>query len=112
MRLWSLENYKCIEEYPMPDSSSLVDFDFDESKVNNYNKNVYFDFRWSYLYLYLCVCVCCIYYIDCRIAWEPNRNMEAKRGKKRISVPRGYFPQGLMYAVRKVICVIALHRGY
>ncbi|XP_062115554.1 F-box/WD-40 repeat-containing protein At3g52030 [Humulus lupulus] len=33
MRLWSLENYKCLEEYSTPDSTSLVDFDFDESKI-------------------------------------------------------------------------------
>ncbi|KAF5736469.1 hypothetical protein HS088_TW14G00611 [Tripterygium wilfordii] len=33
MRLWSLESYKCIEEYSVPDKVSLVDFDFDESKI-------------------------------------------------------------------------------
>ncbi|KAI4333074.1 hypothetical protein L6164_017924 [Bauhinia variegata] len=33
MRLWSLDRYKCIEEYSMPDMSPLVDFDFDESKI-------------------------------------------------------------------------------
>lgn len=33
MRLWSLESYKCLEEYAVPDNVSLVDFDFDESKV-------------------------------------------------------------------------------
>lgn len=33
MRLWSLESYKCIEEYSIPDGVPLVDFDFDESKV-------------------------------------------------------------------------------
>lgn len=33
IRLWSLDSYKCIEEYSMPDMFSLVDFDFDESKV-------------------------------------------------------------------------------
>lgn len=34
MRLWSLNSYKCMEEYSLPDAASLVDFDFDESKVN------------------------------------------------------------------------------
>uniref|UniRef100_A0A6M2FB13 F-box domain-containing protein n=1 Tax=Populus davidiana TaxID=266767 RepID=A0A6M2FB13_9ROSI len=33
MRLWSLESYKCIEEYSIPDGVPLVDFDFDESKI-------------------------------------------------------------------------------
>lgn len=32
MRLWSLDSYKCVEEYHIPDTS-LVDFDFDESKI-------------------------------------------------------------------------------
>ncbi|MFQ6626872.1 hypothetical protein Gotur_005823 [Gossypium turneri] len=33
MRLWSLDSYKCEEEYYIPDTASLVDFDFDESKI-------------------------------------------------------------------------------
>ncbi|XP_061356965.1 F-box/WD-40 repeat-containing protein At3g52030 isoform X2 [Gastrolobium bilobum] len=33
IRLWSLDNYKCMEEYLIPDMFPLVDFDFDESKV-------------------------------------------------------------------------------
>ncbi|CAN6912999.1 unnamed protein product [Brassica oleracea] len=33
MRLWSLNSYKCMEEYSLPDAASLVDFDFDESKI-------------------------------------------------------------------------------
>ncbi|KAM5552092.1 hypothetical protein ABKV19_026782 [Rosa sericea] len=33
MRLWSLESYKCVGEYPIPDKVPLVDFDFDESKI-------------------------------------------------------------------------------
>lgn len=33
IRLWSLENYKCVEEYSTPDAAPLVDFDFDESKI-------------------------------------------------------------------------------
>ncbi|CAK7330942.1 unnamed protein product [Dovyalis caffra] len=33
MRLWSLESYKCIEEYSIPGGVSLLDFDFDESKI-------------------------------------------------------------------------------
>ncbi|CAN6878151.1 unnamed protein product [Brassica oleracea] len=33
MRLWSLDSYKCMEEYSLPDAASLVDFDFDESKI-------------------------------------------------------------------------------
>ncbi|OAY44852.1 F-box/WD-40 repeat-containing protein At3g52030 [Manihot esculenta] len=33
MRLWSLESYKCVEEYSLPDACPLVDFDFDESKI-------------------------------------------------------------------------------
>ncbi|KAL9421030.1 hypothetical protein AB3S75_038571 [Citrus x aurantiifolia] len=33
MRLWSLEGYKCVEEYSLPNAASLVDFDFDESKI-------------------------------------------------------------------------------
>ncbi|KAG5539109.1 hypothetical protein RHGRI_019609 [Rhododendron griersonianum] len=35
MRLWSAENYKCLDEYSLPDKAPLVDFDFDESK-NSY----------------------------------------------------------------------------
>ncbi|TYI15166.1 hypothetical protein ES332_A08G168600v1 [Gossypium tomentosum] len=33
MRLWSLDSYKCEEEYYIPDTAFLVDFDFDESKI-------------------------------------------------------------------------------
>ncbi|GAB4832517.1 hypothetical protein Ancab_006538 [Ancistrocladus abbreviatus] len=33
MRIWSSENYKCLEEYSFSDLSPLVDFDFDESKI-------------------------------------------------------------------------------
>ncbi|KAF3437357.1 hypothetical protein FNV43_RR20110 [Rhamnella rubrinervis] len=33
MRLWSLESYKCVEEYSNPETAPLVDFDFDESKI-------------------------------------------------------------------------------
>ncbi|KAK8622217.1 hypothetical protein V6N13_097841 [Hibiscus sabdariffa] len=33
MRLWSLDSYKCQEEYHVPDTATLVDFDFDESKI-------------------------------------------------------------------------------
>ncbi|XWS77386.1 hypothetical protein CRYUN_Cryun01aG0257000 [Craigia yunnanensis] len=33
MRLWSLDSYKCMEEYHIPDTFPLVDFDFDESKI-------------------------------------------------------------------------------
>ncbi|GAV75414.1 F-box-like domain-containing protein [Cephalotus follicularis] len=33
IRLWSLDGYKCIEEYSIPDKAPLVDFDFDESKI-------------------------------------------------------------------------------
>ncbi|XP_060964974.1 F-box/WD-40 repeat-containing protein At3g52030-like [Cannabis sativa] len=33
MRLWSLGNYKCLEEYSTPDSTFVVDFDFDEYKI-------------------------------------------------------------------------------
>ncbi|KAJ4846968.1 hypothetical protein Tsubulata_043561 [Turnera subulata] len=33
MRLWSLSSYECVEEYSVPNAASLVDFDFDESKV-------------------------------------------------------------------------------
>ncbi|KAG6677001.1 hypothetical protein I3842_14G005400 [Carya illinoinensis] len=33
MRLWSLESYKCVEEYSASDTIPLVDFDFDESKI-------------------------------------------------------------------------------
>lgn len=33
MRLWSLDKYKCVEEYSTPDTAPLVDFDFDESKI-------------------------------------------------------------------------------
>ncbi|KAJ1409041.1 WD40/YVTN repeat-like-containing domain superfamily [Sesbania bispinosa] len=33
IRLWSLDSYKCIEEYSIPDMLPLVDFDFDESKI-------------------------------------------------------------------------------
>ncbi|KAK8998466.1 hypothetical protein V6N11_083855 [Hibiscus sabdariffa] len=33
MRLWSLGSYKCEEEYCVPDTAPVVDFDFDESKI-------------------------------------------------------------------------------
>ncbi|KAK3023819.1 hypothetical protein RJ639_044743 [Escallonia herrerae] len=33
MRLWSVESYKCLDEFSLPDRAPLVDFDFDESKV-------------------------------------------------------------------------------
>ncbi|XP_023756448.2 F-box/WD-40 repeat-containing protein At3g52030 [Lactuca sativa] len=33
MRLWSVERYKCLAEYDLPHTGSLIDFDFDESKV-------------------------------------------------------------------------------
>ncbi|XVF73597.1 hypothetical protein PTKIN_Ptkin12aG0215100 [Pterospermum kingtungense] len=33
MRLWSLDSYKCVEEYHIPNNFTLVDFDFDESKI-------------------------------------------------------------------------------
>ncbi|KAL2330744.1 hypothetical protein Fmac_018325 [Flemingia macrophylla] len=33
IRLWSLDSYKCIEEHSVPNMLSLVDFDFDESKI-------------------------------------------------------------------------------
>ena len=33
MRLWLLESYKCVEEYSVPDTVPLVDFNFDENKV-------------------------------------------------------------------------------
>ncbi|KAJ0231208.1 F-box/WD-40 repeat-containing protein [Hirschfeldia incana] len=33
MRLWSLNSTKCMEEYSLPDAASLIDFDFDESKI-------------------------------------------------------------------------------
>ncbi|KAL8098360.1 F-box/WD-40 repeat-containing protein At3g52030 [Apium graveolens] len=33
MRLWSVNNYKCLEEYSVPDRARLIDFDFDESKI-------------------------------------------------------------------------------
>ncbi|XP_022769647.1 F-box/WD-40 repeat-containing protein At3g52030-like [Durio zibethinus] len=33
MRLWSLDGYNCVEEYHIPDTFSLVDFDFDKSKI-------------------------------------------------------------------------------
>ncbi|KAI7755172.1 hypothetical protein M8C21_026042 [Ambrosia artemisiifolia] len=32
MRLWSVERYKCLAEYDLPQTGSLVDFNFDESK--------------------------------------------------------------------------------
>lgn len=33
MRLWSVESYKCLAEYYLPHTGSLIDFNFDESKV-------------------------------------------------------------------------------
>lgn len=33
MHLWSVERYKCLDAYSLPDKAPLVDFDFDESKV-------------------------------------------------------------------------------
>lgn len=38
MRLWSSENYKCMEEYSLSGLTPLVDFDFDESKVKKHQK--------------------------------------------------------------------------
>ncbi|GAB4832516.1 hypothetical protein Ancab_006537 [Ancistrocladus abbreviatus] len=36
IRIWSSENYECLEEYSLSDISPLVDFDFDESKTLNH----------------------------------------------------------------------------
>ncbi|XP_020225874.1 F-box/WD-40 repeat-containing protein At3g52030 isoform X1 [Cajanus cajan] len=33
IRFWSLDSYKCIEEHSVPDMFSLIDFDFDDSKI-------------------------------------------------------------------------------
>ncbi|KAL5993159.1 hypothetical protein ACLOJK_014081 [Asimina triloba] len=33
VRMWSSESYKLLGEYPVPDRTSLLDFDFDESKI-------------------------------------------------------------------------------
>ncbi|XP_023004546.1 F-box/WD-40 repeat-containing protein At3g52030 isoform X1 [Cucurbita maxima] len=33
MRLWSSENFRCLEEYSIPEKLPLIDFDFDESKI-------------------------------------------------------------------------------
>ncbi|WOH04386.1 hypothetical protein DCAR_0623795 [Daucus carota subsp. sativus] len=33
MRLWSVNSYKCLEEYSVPDRARVIDFDFDESKI-------------------------------------------------------------------------------
>ncbi|XVE74192.1 hypothetical protein DITRI_Ditri11bG0179200 [Diplodiscus trichospermus] len=33
MRLWSLDSYRCVEEYHIPDTLPLLDFDFDETKI-------------------------------------------------------------------------------
>ncbi|XP_071716467.1 F-box/WD-40 repeat-containing protein At3g52030 [Rutidosis leptorrhynchoides] len=33
MRLWSIERYKCVGEYDFPYAGSLIDFNFDESKI-------------------------------------------------------------------------------
>ncbi|XP_022149896.1 F-box/WD-40 repeat-containing protein At3g52030 isoform X2 [Momordica charantia] len=33
MRLWSSENFRCLEEYSIPAKVPLVDFDFDEGKI-------------------------------------------------------------------------------
>ncbi|KAL1346391.1 hypothetical protein HN51_020065 [Arachis hypogaea] len=33
IRLWSVNSYRCIEEYSVPAMLPLVDFDFDESKI-------------------------------------------------------------------------------
>ncbi|GKB51063.1 hypothetical protein Tco_0901816, partial [Tanacetum coccineum] len=32
MRLWSVERHKCLAEYQLPLTGSLIDFNFDESK--------------------------------------------------------------------------------
>ena len=44
MRLWSLEKYKCVEEYPIPGTLPLIDFDFDESKVTQ-KRSIYCSFK-------------------------------------------------------------------
>ncbi|GAB2216562.1 hypothetical protein Droror1_Dr00024337 [Drosera rotundifolia] len=33
MRLWSVENYKCLEEYSLLNTLPLIDYDFDENKI-------------------------------------------------------------------------------
>ncbi|KAM7263568.1 hypothetical protein ACFE04_001251 [Oxalis oulophora] len=33
MRLWSMGSYKCMGEYSVPNTHTLLDFDFDESKI-------------------------------------------------------------------------------
>ncbi|KAK9128771.1 hypothetical protein Syun_017568 [Stephania yunnanensis] len=33
VRIWSLQSYKCLEEYSIPNVASLADFDFDENKI-------------------------------------------------------------------------------
>lgn len=33
LRLWSAENYKCLDEYSLPNTRELVDYDFDENKI-------------------------------------------------------------------------------
>ncbi|XP_058089913.1 F-box/WD-40 repeat-containing protein At3g52030 isoform X1 [Magnolia sinica] len=33
LRMWSSESYKCLGEYSIPNMASLVDFDFEESKI-------------------------------------------------------------------------------
>ena len=38
MRLWSLESYKYVEEYSVPDTVPLVDFNFAEDKVTLINQ--------------------------------------------------------------------------
>ncbi|KVH89307.1 F-box domain, cyclin-like protein [Cynara cardunculus var. scolymus] len=36
MRLWSVESYRCLAEYHLPHTGSLIDFNFDESKEVTY----------------------------------------------------------------------------
>ena len=38
MHLWLLESYKCVEEYSVPDTVPLVDFNFAEDKVTLINQ--------------------------------------------------------------------------
>ncbi|CAB41323.1 hypothetical protein [Arabidopsis thaliana] len=85
MRLWSLKSYKCMEEYSLPDASSLIDFDFDESK-----KLEVVSLAWEYFDSVVVVVVEIVGLVGTRISiWRRN-------GQRSIFPSRaGTFPKGL-----------------
>uniref|UniRef100_A0A9I9DTN5 F-box/WD-40 repeat-containing protein n=1 Tax=Cucumis melo TaxID=3656 RepID=A0A9I9DTN5_CUCME len=49
MRLWSPENFRCLEEYSIPEKVPLIDFDFDVGKANGNEFQHFLLDRWFYV---------------------------------------------------------------